>query len=91
MTGTVELTFEDVVRAGRVLFGPAFAAESGAWRDTLKATYRRPARSDMDLSKLPGGMPDLSSLKLAPYNEEAWTAKRKETLEKIRDLIQETR
>ena len=25
-------------------------------------------------------MPDLSSLKLAPYNEEAWTAKRKETL-----------
>jgi iron(III) transport system substrate-binding protein len=57
----------------------------------LKATYRRPARSDMDLSKLPGGMPALSSLKLAPYNEEAWTAKRKETLEKIKDLIQETR
>jgi iron(III) transport system substrate-binding protein len=57
----------------------------------LKATYRRPARSDLDLSKLPGGMPNLSSLKLASYDEEAWTAKRKETLEKIRDLIQETR
>ncbi|MGH8666454.1 MAG: hypothetical protein ACREUX_19495, partial [Burkholderiales bacterium] len=57
----------------------------------LKATFRRPARSDLDLSKLPGGMPNLSSLKLASYDEEAWTAKRKETLEKIKDLIQETR
>jgi iron(III) transport system substrate-binding protein len=57
----------------------------------LKATFRRPARSDLDLSKLPGGMPNLSSLKLASYDEAAWTAKRKETLEKIKDLIQETR
>ncbi len=57
----------------------------------LKATFRRPARADLDLSKLPGGMPSLSSLKLAPYDEAAWTAKRKETLERIKDLIQETR
>ena len=57
----------------------------------LKATFRRPARKDLDLSRLPGRMPALSSVKLLPYNEEAWTAKRKETLEKIKDLIQETR
>ncbi|MEA2911398.1 MAG: iron(III) transport system substrate-binding protein [Bradyrhizobium sp.] len=57
----------------------------------LKATFRRPARRDLDLSKLPGGMPSLSSVKLLPYNEEAWTAKRKEALDKIKDVIQETR
>jgi iron(III) transport system substrate-binding protein len=57
----------------------------------LKATFRRPARQDLDLSKLPGGMPALSSLKLLPYDENGWTAKRAETLEKLKDLIQETR
>jgi iron(III) transport system substrate-binding protein len=57
----------------------------------LKATFRRPARQDLDLSKLPGGMPALSSLKLLPYDENGWTAKRSETLEKLKDLIQETR
>jgi len=57
----------------------------------LKTTFRRPARKDLDLSKLPGGMPALKSVKLIPYKEEAWTAKRTETLEKIKDLIQETR
>jgi len=40
---TEEITFDDVLQAGRVLFGPAFAAEAGSWRDTLKATYRRRA------------------------------------------------
>jgi hypothetical protein len=60
--GTQEITFDDVLRAGRVLFGPAFAAQGG-WRDDLKATYRRRAmethpdraralgRSERDLSK----------------------------------------
>jgi hypothetical protein len=43
VTETQELTFEDVIRAGRTLFGAAFAAEAGGWRDTLKATYRRRA------------------------------------------------
>jgi len=57
----------------------------------LKATFRRPARQDLDLTKLPGNMPALSSLKLLGYNEEAWTEKRKETLDKIKDVIQETR
>jgi hypothetical protein len=40
---TQAITFEDVLRAGRILFGAAFAAEAGGWRDTLKATYRRRA------------------------------------------------
>jgi len=57
----------------------------------LKATFRRPARQDLDLSKLPGGMPALSSLKILPYDEEGWTAKRTETLEKLKDTIQATR
>ena len=33
----------------------------------------------------------LSSLKLLPYKEEAWTAARAPTLEKIKDIVQETR
>jgi hypothetical protein len=40
---TQEITLIEVLRAGRVLYGPAFAAEGGAWRETLKATYRRRA------------------------------------------------
>ncbi|HEX9244005.1 MAG TPA: molecular chaperone DnaJ [Anaeromyxobacter sp.] len=38
-----ELTLDDVVQAGRVLYGPAFSADGGGWRATLKATYRRRA------------------------------------------------
>lgn len=57
----------------------------------LKATFRRPTRTDLDLSSLPGGLPPLSSVKLLNYNEEGWTEKRKETLERIKDLIQESR
>jgi iron(III) transport system substrate-binding protein len=57
----------------------------------LGATFRRPARKDLDLSRLPGRMPALNTLKLIPYNEEGWTAKRTETLEKIKGLVQETR
>jgi iron(III) transport system substrate-binding protein len=53
--------------------------------------FRRPARQDVDLTKLPGGMPALSSLKILPYREDAWTAERGPTLEKIKDLNQETR
>src|SRR5262245_44828547 len=57
----------------------------------LKNTFRRPARQDVDVAKLPGGMPALSSLKLLAYQEEKWTAERAPTLEKIKDLIQATR
>src|SRR5512146_1448319 len=40
---TQAITIEDVIRAGRTLFGPAFAVDAGGWRDALKATYRRRA------------------------------------------------
>ncbi len=56
----------------------------------LKATFRRPTRTDLDLATLPGGLPPISSLKMLSYNEDAWTDKRKETLEKIKDLLQES-
>jgi iron(III) transport system substrate-binding protein len=57
----------------------------------LASTFRRPTRSDVDLSKLPGGLPPLSSVKLVKYDEDGWTAKRGPTLEKIKDVIQESR
>ena len=57
----------------------------------LKATFRRPARQDLDLAHLPGNMPPLSSLKLLSYDENGWTAKRQQTLEKLKGIIQETR
>ena len=57
----------------------------------LKKTFRRPARQDLDLSKLPGNMPALSSVKLAKYDEAAWTKARPATLEKIQGIIQKTR
>ena len=40
---------------------------------------------------LPGSMPALSSLKVLPYKEAEWTAARGPTLEKIKDMIQDTR
>jgi iron(III) transport system substrate-binding protein len=57
----------------------------------LKATYRRPTRTDLDLSSLPGNMPPLASLKMLNYDEAGWTDKRKETLERIKDVLQESR
>ena len=57
----------------------------------LKGTFRRPARQDLDLAKLPGSMPALSALKLLPYREAAWTDVRTATLDKIKDLVQQTR
>jgi iron(III) transport system substrate-binding protein len=57
----------------------------------LKATFRRPTRSDVDLSSLPGGMPPMSAVKLIKYDEEGWTEKRSKTLERIKDVIQDSR
>jgi iron(III) transport system substrate-binding protein len=57
----------------------------------IKETFRRPARQDLDLANLPGSMPALSSLKVLPYKEAEWTAVRGPTLEKIKDMIQDTR
>ncbi len=57
----------------------------------LKATFRRPARQDLDLPNLPGNMPKLTDIKLVKYDEEGWTAKRGETMDRIKDVIQKTR
>jgi iron(III) transport system substrate-binding protein len=54
-------------------------------------TFRRPARQDIDLTKLPGGMPNLASVKLAPYDEAAWTAARPATMARIQEIIERTR
>ncbi|MGC4000191.1 MAG: molecular chaperone DnaJ [Anaeromyxobacter sp.] len=59
---TLQVTLEDVIAAGRVLFGPAFHAQGQGWRADLKTTYKRRAlethpdrarsvgRSESDLS-----------------------------------------
>ena len=57
----------------------------------LKQTFRRPARQDLDLPNLPGKMPRLSEIKLVKYDEEGWTAKRGETMDRIKETIQKTR
>jgi iron(III) transport system substrate-binding protein len=57
----------------------------------LKATFRRPTRSDVDLATLPGGMPPMSAIKVIKYDEDGWTENRTKTLERIKDLIQDSR
>jgi len=57
----------------------------------LRFAFRRPARQDLDLSKLPGAMPQLSDVKLIDYDEDAWVEKRVETAKKIQDMIRSTR
>ena len=57
----------------------------------LRFAFRRPARQDLDLSKLPGAMPQLSDVKLIDYDEDTWVDKRVETAKKIQDMIRSTR
>src|SRR5882757_9892449 len=57
----------------------------------LRFAFRRPARDDLDLSKLPGAMPQLSDVKLVDYDEDAWVEKRADTAKKIQEMIQRTR
>jgi iron(III) transport system substrate-binding protein len=57
----------------------------------LRFAFRRPARDDLDLSKLPGAMPQFSSLKIVDYDEDNWVEKRVETMRKIQETIQRTR
>jgi iron(III) transport system substrate-binding protein len=57
----------------------------------LGFAFRRPARQDLDLSKLPGAMPQLAGLKIVDYDEDAWVEKRVETMKKIQEIIQRTR
>jgi iron(III) transport system substrate-binding protein len=57
----------------------------------LRFAFRRPARQDLDLSRLPGAMPQLSDVKIIDYDEDAWVEKRAETAQKIQDIIRRTR
>src|SRR5215467_5938558 len=57
----------------------------------LRFAFRRPARQDLDLATLPGQMPPLSQVKTVDYDEDAWTASRAETLQKILTIIRSTR
>jgi len=57
----------------------------------LHKFFRRAARQDIDLSKLPGGMPALNAVKIADFDETGWTAKRADTLKKIQEIVRDTR
>jgi iron(III) transport system substrate-binding protein len=57
----------------------------------LRFAFRRAARQDLDLAKLPGQMPQLADIKLIDYDEDAWVAKRAEIAQKIQDIIRRTR
>lgn len=57
----------------------------------VRKFFRRPARDDLDLTKLPGGMPALKDVKLINYDEPGWTAKRAASLQKIQDIVRNTR
>lgn len=57
----------------------------------LRLAFRRPARQDLDLSKLPGAMPQLSEVRIVDYDEDAWVERRVETAQKIQDIIRRTR
>lgn len=57
----------------------------------FKATFRRPARQDIDLSTMPGNMPALAKIKVLPYNDVKWDEARSATLARIKTTIQNTR
>lgn len=67
-----------------------YLASQPVQEELLKATFRRPARQDVDLSSA-AGMPKLSSIKILPYDDELWAKARNETLERVRTVIQNTR
>jgi len=57
----------------------------------LAHMFRRPARGDLDLEHLPGGLPTLSKVTIVKYDEAKWTAARPQTMQKIQDILQKTR
>ncbi|ANN71472.1 extracellular solute-binding protein [Bordetella bronchialis] len=56
----------------------------------LKATFRRPARQDVDLGAA-GSMPAFGTIKVLPYDDAKWEAARADTLRRLKTTIQETR
>lgn len=57
----------------------------------LRATFRRPARQDIDLAAAGSQMPPLSTIKLLAYDDAKWDAERRQTLAKLKTTIQNTR
>ncbi len=43
MAASRDVSVDEVIRAGRVLFGPRFSVKAEDWRDALRATWRRRA------------------------------------------------
>jgi iron(III) transport system substrate-binding protein len=75
--------------AGKALVD--YLASKSTQEMLLKATFRRPARQDIDLSALPGGMPALSKIKVLPFDDVKWDQARSATLARVKTVIQETR
>ncbi|WP_234681652.1 extracellular solute-binding protein [Bradyrhizobium monzae] len=57
----------------------------------LKATFRRPARQDIDLGTVAPGMLPFSAIKVLPYDDAKWEAARRDTLARLKTTIQDTR
>ena len=57
----------------------------------LAHTFRRPARQDLDLEHLPGGLPSLAKVTVVKYEEQKWTDARPDAMQKIQDIVQKTR
>jgi iron(III) transport system substrate-binding protein len=55
----------------------------------LMTTFRRPARQDIDVAA--GQMPPLADIKVVAYDDVKWDAARRETLDRLKTLIQNTR
>jgi iron(III) transport system substrate-binding protein len=57
----------------------------------LKATFRRPARQDIELGTVASGMLPFSAIKVLPYDDAKWETARRETLARLKTTIQNTR
>jgi len=57
----------------------------------LKATFRRPARQDIQLDAVAPGMLPFSAIKVLPYDDAKWEAARRDTLARLKTTIQDTR
>ena len=57
----------------------------------LRATFRRPARQDIDVASAAKGMPQLSTVKILPYDDAKWEMARRDTLNRLKTAIQNTR
>ena len=57
----------------------------------LRATFRRPARQDIDLSAVAEQMKPLTALKILPYDDAHWENARRDTLARLKTTIQNTR